>query len=910
MRPADCPEKCFTSEVMCNAVKGRKMSIGFLSKVKLHVIAAGCIAVIAIFHSAPARTLQNINSAWKFNYSDVSGAAVTTYNDAGWSTVYLPHTFKYHNYHDGLSRGIGWYRRHFTIAAADSTKKVFLEFQGAMTVAQVYVNGSLLNCTQSNYGPTDTTHYGGFLPFTLDITGKVVFGGDNVVAVRLDNNTKPDVPPEKIEDPNFDYYLFGGLYRDVNLITTDKLYIPDPLSGATSPGGGTFITTPTVSTSSATVVVKTVVKNEYAAAKSCVLMTTLTDQNGATVGSAQQTTQSVAAGGTSTFTQTFTIASPSLWSLTSPALYSATAEVYDNTTLVDSYTSRFGVRSIKFDKTNGFSLNGSVVKLLGVNRHQMMPYVGGAVGSHAQYREAKLLKDMGCNFIRLSHYPQDPHFMDALDELGIMCWVELPGWGGWSKDAVFQARSVWNVRDMIRRDRNHPSVIIWGCGINECDQEPTFETNLQAQAKSEDTTRKTTMARQYEVNSNVFDVYGLNCFTPPLPSSCSDPNALGMINSEHTGHTYPTHRYDAEATLIEHARRHAAMNTEQRTRNWVAGGTGWCAFDYNSSFNSENNIAYHGVSDLFRIPKFAYYFYRSQSAGDNYDGSKHPMVFIESFSNYTMPSTQTLVVYSNCDQVQLYVNGTSVATKSPDAGTSLAHPPFTFSNVSYASPGTLRADGLIGGVVKATQTVYRPGTASKILLQSDTDTLMADGEDFARVVVSIADNNNMVLHSASNAVTVSASGAGKVICGSAGPVASGSVTVEGGALAFLVQAGTAAGTITVTATSGSLTQAQAIITVVAPTVGVKESGNNLATKGHFVMTAIKSEGKNIVFENLNRNVPSQIMLVSLTGKVVQNVQVTGRSSYVMKTEVASCGVYVAICKNGINSVRKNITVLK
>jgi hypothetical protein len=289
------------------------------------------------------------------------------------------------------------------------------------------------------------------------------------------------------------------------------------------------------------------------------------------------------------------------------------------------------------------------------------------------------------------------------------------------------------------------------------------------------------------------------------------------------------------------------------------------------------------------------------------------MVFIESFNEgYVMPSTQTFKIFSNCEQVELFVNGTSAGAQSPDTGTSLAHPPFTFANVSYSSPGTLRADGKIGGVVVASQTLNRVGTRTKILLNSDTDTLFADGTDIARVVVTVADNNNRWSHAdVSTVVSVSASGAGKVICGSAGPQASGSVTVEDGRLAFLVQAGLTAGTVTVTATSGTLTQAQKTITVVAqPTTGVNESGSGSIIRKSTLVPAIRCEGKFIVFESLDRSTPSQIMVVSLNGRILKSMNVAGNDHAIMQAGNLSEGIYTAVVKCGTQVVRKNVLLMK
>jgi beta-galactosidase len=994
------------------------------------------ILCCAFFSGTAARTVQSLNCGWKFYLTSAADSSLLTpagsaYNDASWQTVCVPHTFQYTDYHfSSIFRGIGWYRRIFTVDSSAQGKKVFLEFQGAMTVARIFVNGVPLK-----------THQGGFLPFTVDVTGSII-NGTNVVSVRIDNSYQTLIPPEKWDNSWVDFCLFGGLYRNVNLIVTDKLYVPDPLSGTAAPGAGIFVTTPSVSSSNATVQVKTTVKNEYATVKSCTLKTTIVDKNGNSV-TTGQTAGAVAPGATYTFTQNIIVNTPLLWSSTNPVLYNAKTEVYDDTALADTLTTRFGIRSIRFTRDSGFYLNGNRVKLLGLNRHQTFPYIGHALPDNAQKRDAKVLKDAGCNFIRLSHYPQSPAFLDACDSLGIMAWEEVPTWMPFSPfNTTWEQNHYQNIRDMIRRDRNHPSIVVWGVGVNEGSQDMTFENICQVDSKSEDSTGYTTAARNYETSTNPFDIYGHNCFVPPLPGAIPDPASVGYINSEHTGHTYPTHRWASEDSLIEHCRRHEAMTAEAYSRSWAAGTTAWCAFDYYTLRNSENGVIYHGVADLFRIPKFAYYFYQAQSAGDGYNGSLNPMVFIESVNNYSVPSTPTIKIQSNCEEVELFVNGISVGTialnqgnltsrwcacdanlnhwwkvdlgsnydirgtevmwesvtgnlykykvevssdnafwtlavdktantntaqiqndpfnfnaryvritvtgmdagswasfynfkvvdssgknialnkpagadceqsanpafNGNDSAMTLAHPPFIFSSVNYTLPGTLHAEGRIGGVVRAVQTLLRPGTPAVISLKSDTDTLLPDGTDIARVVVSILDENGTLIRSAANTVTVSVSGPGKVICGSAGPQTSGSITVEGGQLAFLVQSGLSPGILTATATGGGLADGQVTITVLGTTGIIPR--RDIALPKMFVGPVIRCVRQTAVFDRLDKNMPAQIMVVKMSGRVVRSIRVSGKTAVSLKLTECPAGVYVAIVKYPLRSFQKNILLLK
>jgi beta-galactosidase len=729
--------------------------------VLLFTIVIGWATVVC---GAPiSRVAQNINSNWKFNSGDVAGAQSPTFNDASWQTVQLPNTPAYTNYELSMTstafwRGICWYRKTLAINAAYQGKKVFLEFEGAMTIAQVYVNGTLV-----------TTHSGGFTPFTIDISGSVTFGGNNLIAVRLDNtcdvNSQNQVPPEKPGICFVDFALFGGIYRDVNMIYTDSLYIPDQ---QLSPGG-IFITTPTVSSASASVLIKTAVKNEHKTAQSCVLKTTIQDNSGTIAGTAS-TTQSIAAGATYTFVQNITVTNPSLWSPVSPALYRAVSEVSAGTTLVDTLTTRFGIRSILINVT-GFYLNGTKLKLLGLNRHQTFPIIGDALPDRAQYRDALVLKNMGCNYIRLSHYPQSPAFLNALDELGILCWEEIPSWGtGGARPPAYLQMLYNDIRDMIRRDRNHPSVLVWGVGENEGNNDPSFENMCQSIAKAEDSTHYTTAAKNYnDATNNRFDIYGGNRFMPgELPNSAAEAgigtgNLVGYINSEYVGHTFPTHRWDTASTLVECAHRHLVMIHLDRQREWVAGGTGWCAFDYisdpvdyPSDGGQEMGTKYHGVMDIFRIPKFSCYAYQSQAAADWYDGSKHPMVFIESYADYPMPSSQTVTVLSNCDQVELFVNDVSQGTQSPDADNGARTTRWCANDAgtgywwmvdlgaSYDLTGTRVIWELANSVYKyiietstngTTWTTAVDKTANTSTAQTQTDNFSASGVRYVRITV-------------------------------------------------------------------------------------------------------------------------------------------------------------------------------
>ncbi len=606
----------------------------------------------------------NLNRGWKYLQGENSGAESPTYNDGTWKTVNLPHTFTYTTQNNtGYYRGVGWYRKRLSLKDDLSGKRVTLYFEGAMAVADVWINGTKL-----------TAHYGGFDPFCYDITDYLNRnGGDDIIAVRVDNSYQPQVPPEKPDGSEIDFPMNGGLYRDVWLILTDAgICIPEPIHSWNRnwiEHGWHRITFPSVTSAAATVRVETWVKNSGSKPRNCRLSTVITDETGARAAGTENIRE-LAASGVTRFVQDIEVINPRLWFPWSPALYTVSSTVYDDTSVFDVYKTVVGIRKVTFTKDQGCFVNDKPVKILGLNRHQMWPFVGHAAPNIQQRRDAERIKDAGCNFVRCSHYLQDDAFFEACDRLGIMLWVEIPGWhccnndGRPSHDSLWVSRHADAVRSHIRTARNHPSVAIWAPAINEAVSDPSIEIPLNDIAHEEDPSRPTSAGRLSTPQKNIYDIYGHNCFIGPLtPFMNIDPNTLGYLNTEHTGHTYPTKRFDPEWKLIAHGIRHELMNIYARKSPRIHGGVGWCAYDYATPWAGP--MVYHGVMDFMRIPKFAYYFYRSQSASDNYDGSVHPMVFIANYNTPNSPLDRR--VYSNCDSIRLYINEKLVAVQGPDS---------------------------------------------------------------------------------------------------------------------------------------------------------------------------------------------------------------------------------------------------
>lgn len=815
-----------------------------------------------------ARKKINMNSTWKFERRDVSGANEATFNDDSWETVHLPHNFQDVSIAGGrYYRGVGWYRKHFFL---DDTsfqgRQITVYCEGAMTVAEFWINGTKL-----------ATHYGGFSPFCYDITEYCNFGAtENVIAVRLDNSYQNQVPPEKPDGSTVDFEMYGGIYRDVWLIITKKVFVPEGIHAWADDWdsqGGHFITFPDVSALSAGVMVRTWVKNATSASVNGKVVTTIVDAQQRSVQTSESAVQTIDAGSVTRFAQEITVSSPTLWYPWAPYLYTVHTVVYSGEEAADLYSTRIGIRTVEFTRTEGMNCNGVTFKMLGLNRHQTWAFVGHAVPNIQQRRDAEILKEASCNFVRCSHYLQDDAFMDACDSLGILIWVETPGWhccnneGRPADDATWRNRHLDETRFMVRTARNHACVALWAPSINEAVSDPSIERPLNDLCHREDSSRMTSAARagwQHPTGagSNIYDVYGDNQFTPgSIPTSNPDNTTYGYINTEHTGHTYEEYsnrQTNSESDLLSHAWKHAQMTAEARDRGaWVHGGMGWCAFDYYTG----GTIRFHGVMDLMHYPKFAFWFYKSQSASDNYDGSIHPFLKIANW--YTVNSPVNRDVYHNCEQVKLYRNGTLVATQGPATTLNLAHGVTTFENIAFQE-GMLTAEGLIGEVVVARDTARTPRGAEAIRLTADPVRIEANGGDFSRVIAEIVDVNGTFIPFTGNSIRFEISGPGTLI-------GDNPFTAQSGAAMNLAKAGLSSGTITVTATSSGLAESTVNIEVGSPSTTVLDQSidsRRIVVTFMPMETVITSCSNIISLRGLTSGTPTGIMVYDLKGRLV------------------------------------------
>jgi beta-galactosidase len=449
-----------------------------------------------------------------------------------------------------------------------------------------------------------------------------------------------------------------------------------------------------------------------------------------------------------------------LWNLRTPKLYRVEVRLLQGATVLDNDTRRIGFREARFTP-QGFSLNGTIVKLRGLDRHQTFPWVGQAMPARVQRQDAVILrKNLKCNIVRTSHYPQSRHFLDACDEIGLLVLEEIPGWQHIG-ELAWQDLSVDNVSRMIRRDWNHPSVILWGVRINESRDSHDFYTRTNAMAHQLDATRQTGGIRYIYESELLEDVFTMNDFGFPLRA----PNHPLYLNTEFVGHMYPTKTIDNIERLREHTMRHARVHDQLASNPQYAGGIGWCAFDYNTHdyFGSGDRICYHGVSDIFREPKPAAGFYRSQCNPDE------EIVLVPAFhwarGDDNGGFTDALVS-SNCDHLKFYVGGRLVAEADPDRQQfpHLKYAPFITDLSHKFNPwDDLRIDGYIHGKQVISRSFSGKGVDQKFALLPDDTTLAADGADTTRVVLRVTDEFDAIRPFANDAIRFELTGPAQLI---------------------------------------------------------------------------------------------------------------------------------------------------
>jgi beta-galactosidase len=686
----------------------------------------------------PPRTVARINRNWLYEPKPVV-PGLEAELPAGLEEVTLPHTttvLPAQGFDDADFQTVSTYRRRLRLPAQARNGRVVVEFGAVMTVATVYCNGVRLR-----------EHLGGFVPFTVELTDALRYDGTDVLTVEVDSTERPDVPPF---GGHIDYLAFGGIYRDVTLSLLPATHIADVFAKPVDVLGPQR----RIEVACALDGRRAGLRIEAELRDGDRVVATATGEVAAEGWDAGRATAGVVLRG---------LDGLRVWDVDDPALYRVAVRLYDGEELLDETAVRIGLRDARFTD-EGFLLNGRRVTLRGLNRHQTYPHVGAAMPARGQRRDAEVLRHrLKCNAVRTSHYPQDPSFLDACDELGLLVFEEMPGWQHIG-DAAWQDLACRDVEAMVVRDRNHPSIVLWGVRVNESFDDTDFYTRTNAIAHRLDDSRQTSGVRYFRDSELLEDVFALNDFQ--TGGLLHPPHHPRYLVSEYAGHMFPTKRFDNVERVQEHALLHLRVLDGLHADPGVAGGFGWCAFDYatHAEFGSGNRICYHGVADSFRVPKPAADVYRAQCDPDEEVVLEPAFTWAAGdHSDYGGPGVG--LISSNCDRVLAYVDDELVADMLPDRERypHLPRAPFFFGHTSGIAPwrrswGDLRLEGYRDGVRVITRTFSGRGVDAALHVEVDDAVLVADGADTTRLLIRVTDEFGNGRPFATGAVTVDVDG--------------------------------------------------------------------------------------------------------------------------------------------------------
>ena len=794
------------------------------------------------------RVIYNFNQGWRFYRGDVPGAEALNFDDRQWEVVCAPHTAMLvpseasgcRNY-----QGVVWYRKHFTVPADMKGKNVTVYFEAIMGKQNIYVNGKLVK-----------ENKGGYLPIIVNLSEADVKAGDDcLIAVMADNSDDKTYPPGK-KQTALDFAYHGGMYRDVWLIGKSPIAITDPNEMNQVAGGGIFLHYDNISEKSAEVFINVNVKRDSPltlpvreGAITAEVVAKIKTAEGKLLKTLKQKI-SLKNGEDKTVLLSTTLKNPHLWSPEDPYLYPIEITVTSGGKS-DGGIIKSGIRKAEFRGKDGFWLNGKPYgQLIGGNRHQDFALVGNAMPNSQQWRDAKRLKDAGMNIIRAAHYPQDPSFMDALDELGIFIIVPTPGWQYWNKDEYWAELVHENTRQIIRRDRNHPSVLMWEPILNETRYPEDFALKALQITREEFPYPGRPVAAADMNSAGVKDNYDVlygwpddvtgpvttgsqqptitfKPQTEPLPDKCIFTREFGEMVDDWYAHNCLNRaaRGWGEKPMLTAALSLAdTYGTMRHGQRQFIGGCQWHPFDHQRGYHPDPYFG--GIYDAFRQKKYAFEMFRSQTNplppsrrdGDLNNPSlregKGWVVFIA--HEMTPFSDQDVVVFSNCDSVRLsFLEGdrqmTLPVVHDPNG---LPSAPVVFPHFwdfweareySYKKRDwqhvSLLAEGIIDGKVVVTEKKMPSRRSTKIRLYADEmgKQLVADGSDFIVVVAEITDDNGNVRRLAKDQIVFSVEGEGRII-GDAS-IAANPRAVEWGSAPVLIQSTNKAGKITIIARS-------------------------------------------------------------------------------------------------------------
>lgn len=774
----------------------------------------------------PGRTVLNFDKDWKFQLGDASGAENVNFNDSSWRTLNVPHDWSIEGQFSesnpatpgggALPGGVGWYRKTFTVSPADLKGCVFIDFDGVYENSQVWINGHSVG-----------KRFYGYSSFRYELTRYLNSDNKkNVLAVRVDNS----------QQPNSRWYSGSGIYRNVWLVKTGRTHIRH---------WGTYVTTPEITPEMAKVSFSVQIINHTQKGQRLQVNTVIKDPSGTEVASGKMDTDE-AKDSVVTVPFNFEVKSPTLWNLDDPKLYSAVTGVYVDGKLVDNYTTPFGIRSFRFDADKGFFLNDRNFKINGVCDHHDLGPLGSAINTRALERQIEILKGMGCNAIRTSHNPPAPELLELADRMGMLIMDEA--FDMWKKPKnKFDYHLVWDemhkkdLQDMIRRDRNHPSIIIWSIGNEILEQWDStgisIAKELAGYVHELDTTRPITSALNdpkpynFIYRSGALDLVGFNYHQDLFPDFPKNFPGQKFIGTETVSALETRGYYDMPSDLIRRwpvqkgwkGPKPNADNTcsaydnvsapwgSTHEETWkvikkydfLAGQFIWTGFDYlgePTPYWWPSVSSYFGIIDLAGFPKDVYYMYQSE-------WTKKDVLHIFPHWNWKEGQTVDIWAYTNADEVELFLNGKSLGVKKKqgDELHLMWRVPFT--------PGTLRAVSRKNGHDVMVQEVKTAGAPAKLVVTPDHSEIKADGSDLSFVTVDVVDDQGTLVPEAENLVNFKIEGPGTIVgVANGNPVSHESPKAPmrkafHGKCLVVVQSTDQPGTIKLTATSEGLPEA-------------------------------------------------------------------------------------------------------
>ncbi|ACU04958.1 beta-galactosidase GalB [Pedobacter heparinus] len=789
------------------------------------------LTVGAVAYGTP-RIRQNFNQDWKFFLGDDAAAKLPGFKDGKWRTLTLPHDWSIEGKFDeknpakpeggGLPTGIAWYRKTFTLPASMQKKDVFIEFDGVYKNSEVWINGHLLG--KRPYG---------YISFRYELT-KYLKTGQNVIAVRVDNAAQPDSR----------WYSGSGIYRNVWLTATGKVAVNQ---------WGTFVSTPSVSKTSANVYIKTQIRNKERVKAKIDVKWEVHDADGKVVSATEM--KDISLKDTLFEVAEFArVNNPKLWSVKQPYLYKVMTRVFVNKTLTDTYETPLGIRYFNFDAKKGFFLNGESLKILGVCMHHDLGALGAAVNVRAMERQLEILKEMGCNAIRTAHNPPAPELLDLCDKMGFLVMDEA--FDIWAKKKNKQDYHLdfpeWHQRDlqdMVKRDRNHPSIILWSIG-NEIREQfdstgVALTRSLVKMVKDVDATRpvlsaltETDSAKNFIYQAKALDIYGLNYNHKLYKDFPKNYPGQTLLPSETTSAFATRGFYDMPSDSIRRWPKDGKTKFTDGNAAWavsaydnvsaywgstheetwkeakkyahVPGIFVWSGFDFLGEpipYPWPARSSYYGIIDLAGFPKDAYYMYQSE-------WTSKPVLHLFPHWNWTPgKKIDVWAYYNNADEVELFLNGKSLGTKSKQGEELHVVWPVNFE------AGTLKAVSRKNGQVVLIREIKTAGKPAKIELIADRTTITADGKDLSFVTVRILDADGNPVPDAANRVQFKLEGEGTIagvdngFQASLEPFKAYYRKAYNGLCLAIVQAKTKAGKLTLTASSEGLQQAVVTITL-------------------------------------------------------------------------------------------------